>query len=481
MNRLLGFSVLLLLPLAGQAVAESVFLGPTEVELDRDAPPTCALPLEVPCFVGVDPGATGGVGDDRILLHQLIRSVGVRVDAGVPLAVVIDLQHGSVPITAFQQYSALDQEVDARTPAEVAAWFDLDLDEDGQHVLAPDFDDDAGAVYTWRRDWGWSDDFVNYTAVHLPYTTYARSTEDSLRRVAPWQTGCPVTFILGPAGCQAREIHTLLNGAADLTPDIVLGAEVQSAAVGTAGETTSLGRGGSEQGFRFQRSFEPGHQASLLPDIAVARPSDGDASIGPPRGSSQTHPRKEADSNVQATSVHPATGGQVVPLWLGVAAGSLAIVIASLFHRIVGSRVIEHPQRKVIRAFVANHPGCNVAAIAAHTGLDYKTTQHHLGLLRRAGLIHIGKLGRRRTVVRAAGTESDALQAALVRHVTRQRILAEVASTPGVKQSDLARQFSVAKSTLHAHVALLVRAGMLVNRQGKLWPSARPRAAQPHE
>jgi DNA-binding transcriptional ArsR family regulator len=464
---------LALVLLAPAASASSFDLGPATFTLVRDEPGQCISDLAL-CPAWHDPGPSSGLGDDEVTMYQTVHRADLHIEAApVDHRVSIDLAQTSFPHPAWITYRQVDGEFDALTPF-LADVHDVDVDEDGIHRTVISYDEQTGEVEPWSATFGWEPEFYNYTHLHVPYTTYTRSTDYVFQERPIYYKSCPSPWLLGDKACDVRQVHGAWPLIRNLTPNVRFGGEVHQ--VGVLLQSTveapgdvvaaALGVQGSVQGdgTLLQRPSDPrlprlhDEQGPLSP-VAAGRNPSSHASTSPALSGASAAPPVAQDAGLLLAA--------------GLAAGLLLAL--ALYHRLLGERVLDHPQRKAIRAFVAAHPGCDVASIAAHMGLDYKTARHHLEVLARAKLLRINQAGPRRTMVHLEGQAAEALHAHALRHTTRQRLWWAVQSNPGVRQAALAREFGIGRSTLHAHVRTMCRTGLLENRRGRLFAVEGPR------
>lgn len=321
-----------------------------------------------------------------------------------------------------------------------------------------------GALAPHETTTTWSEDFVTYDYIHVPYTTYPRST-DYLIDLPLFRDHCPVPWALGETGCPVR---TAFRGTTasfmDALPNLVFGAELQHITLEPGGPAKTATPQESAVAAAVALA---GHSGRPISEASPMLPSKGTDSLVASPAWQMRDDETFPSPGFAAASTEGSREETSLLLFLAIGV-ALPVVAYLLFHRIIGARVTDHPNRRAIQAFVAHHPGSDVAAIAAHLAVDYKTTLHHLAVLRRAKLIRVSRLGRRRTAVYAEGSQEEALQAAATRHETRQRIVWVVTTEPGLRQAVIARRLGVSKSTLHAHVATLELAGLVRNERGRV-------------
>jgi DNA-binding transcriptional ArsR family regulator len=466
--------VLSVLVFAPSVSAYSLDVGPLGLSVVREEPGRCAVDLE-PCPGWHDPGPTGEVGDDEVTLYQAIDRVELEVrTSAASHRVDVNLAESSVPHPLWRSYTEVDREFDALTPS-LEEVHDVDVDEGGIHRTGPTYDEQNAEVEPYSATLLWEPEFYNYTHLHVPYTTYTRSTDYFVQERPIYYKSCPSPWLLGDKACDVRQVHGAWPVIRNLTPNVRFGGEVhqvgvllQSSADAPGGVfAADLGVHGSVQGDGVLLTRSSDSRLSVLHD-EPSPPTPLNPGLNPSPHAS-TSPALAG-----ASAVPPVAQDTSLLLAAGLAAGLLLAL--ALYHRLLGERVLDHPQRKSIRAFVAANPGCDVASIAAHVGLDYKTARHHLEVLARAKLLRINQAGPRRTMVHLEGQAAEALHAHALRHTTRQRLLWAVQSSPGVRQAALAREFGIGRSTLHAHVRTMCRTGLLENRRGRLYAveGARP-------
>lgn len=448
------------------AAAETLDAGPLHLVVDRDPPGPCASVAGAPCLLAYSDGGSAGIGDDEVRMPQHVRAVAVALEApvGRPMGTSTDLRNGSVPLSAIPFLSGLDRQTDAVTPQSVAENFDVDLEGDGIHLHTWEYNPD-GQREEFHSVILWEDDLFNYTSVHVPYKTWDWSSDYFL--TLP-EFRCPGDFLIGRGPtCLINAPGALLLRAQDHLPNVVAGAEVHRAEAGVVPASGSS-------------DLVVGQAALDAPRSEVGRPgtSSGPPPVFPGVGE-RGGPRPSADwaladlpptaQEGSSTASVPFQAHERLDALL-LAALALPLLAALLYHRLRAQRVVDHPHRRSIQAFLAADPGADVARIAAHHGLDYKTTAHHIEVLRRLGLVRVVRLAAR-TVVFLTGAEREAITAAATRHATRQRVVWLVQSEPGIRQARVARRLGVGRSTLHAHVRVLVEARLVENRRGRLFPA----------
>lgn len=134
-----------------------------------------------------------------------------------------------------------------------------------------------------------------------------------------------------------------------------------------------------------------------------------------------------------------------------------------MFPRIRNGRVLECEVRARAYATVRAKPGVTIAEIARTIGVDFRTAEYHLRVLRELHLVEGLCLGSRRHFFQNGGTFSRERQEALalLRLPARRRICAHLDRNPGAGIRQLAPHTGLGRSTVHHHIRLLRRAGLL--------------------
>lgn len=468
---------LMLVVFAPPAVADlDETVGPVSVVLHRDEPAPC-LALPAPCVARYDPGPGPGLGDDAVHVEQMVSSAEVRVDAPAGQASEsVDLRHASVDDPLFPDYHALHGEVAPLVPAAIRNSFDLDATPGGLIVTTPAVYTTGRVVLSDTETWEWDDDYVNYTSVHVPYTTYPRDTDYVVEGTSVPLGVCPLSSVIGNAACAVTATRPVVLGVENVTPDVVLGVELDQieAHIGPQQGRAVFGRGSAPPSLQALR--EGAGPQHMLAE-GVARPARAaQAAEREPR----THaPALVADRPVIVADVSSSASAEslATPAFVALACLPLALL---LYHRITARRAAEQPQRHRILQLLREHPGCDVATLSRLLGLSYKSTSHHVRVLRRAGLIRVASHGRR-VIVSLTGSEERALRAVILEQPLRAAVAREVAGHPGIRQADLARRLGVGRSTLHRHVTTLRRAAVIEQRGHGFHPVVDAAGAQQPE
>jgi DNA-binding MarR family transcriptional regulator len=451
----------LLLPTAS---AQTFDAGPVHVEVQRDQPAPCFPTPDLPCLAWHDPGPSEGIADDIFHIEQNVHAVVVRADTDVlpPTAVIIDVANASVPNDLFPRLHDAHEAL-APIAGPVFAEVDADPQPDGIHMRFPQAHDDG--TYEFRRElrYLWYDPIVNYTHVHVPYKVDTRGTDYFIEGMSEF-FGCPLSEHIGDAACISAG-GSVIRSTQEVLPNVVFGAELHQARADigdpTLAEPTSeqaAGRGSASS----EAPFAPiaPAEASLVPVGALARVPGAPAAALP----QEIAVFETSSASVETLALqHPATSLAIALLLL-----TLPLALYALFHRIQGSRVIEHPTRHRIREHLREHPGCGMADLAHALSLDFKTVSHHVSVLARAGFVSVLRDGRD-YVLCLRGEETRAQRAALLAHPVRQGVMQAVHDAPGLRQSDLARKLGVSRSALHPHVRQLLRSGVLFREGSSLF------------
>lgn len=173
----------------------------------------------------------------------------------------------------------------------------------------------------------------------------------------------------------------------------------------------------------------------------------------------------------------PLSASRTTYAWgLGLVAAAAALFAASLnriprlprlvagwpfFSRLQESRLLDHPTRRALAAYVRAQPGVGYEEARLRLGLAAGTFDHHLHVLVRHGLARVEMaFGRARIFAAPEAAVSVELSGDLV----PERVLRLVAAEPGLRQVDVARRLDLPPTTVAHHATWLARGGRLERR-----------------
>jgi predicted transcriptional regulator len=442
--------------MSGAALAQA----PVDLEVDLGEQPDCVEPA--PCVVGYDAGLDPGVGDDTVELYQRIERVGVKVEAGIgPLfAVDVDLASASVEHGLGPQAGGVLDVFHTAYPSEVGAMVDVWVDEEGVGLRYPMLDSNDGHLFFYDSGLVWSDDFVNHTHLHVPYTTYVRDT-DYIMTVH----GCPlhvaVVLEYTNAACEAAGYMGLFAFLLAATPDVVFGAEAHEFSVlsvgrdrssaeeveGQHGVAWTLEDGDAPVHRNVLESFAAVVLESAVVDLAQAAP--GTSSSGP------------GDVRLSVQSPVPG-GGPGPPSWAVALVLLLALPLVWLYHRITGKRCLEHASRSALLDLARTQPGILMGEAARVLGCSFHTAEHHVRILKRSGELDALKVGRN-VAIYPLGSVPLKSRAALVhlRRGPQAAALRAIHLNVGIGLVELAALLGSNKSSTHAKLRRLQGHGLI--------------------
>lgn len=133
----------------------------------------------------------------------------------------------------------------------------------------------------------------------------------------------------------------------------------------------------------------------------------------------------------------------------------------SLFSRVEGQQLLEHPQRQRLHAAIEAQPGIHLKELQRQTGLAWGQTQHHMAKLVASGIIVAKPLGAY-TCYFPKGQDRHVMGAAgVLKADGARRLLQAIGGTVGLSMGQLSRQVGLTESTAHYHVKRLEAAGLV--------------------
>ncbi|AIY90962.1 winged helix-turn-helix transcriptional regulator [Geoglobus acetivorans] len=125
---------------------------------------------------------------------------------------------------------------------------------------------------------------------------------------------------------------------------------------------------------------------------------------------------------------------------------------------------LENRNRKRILEFVIKNPGVSLRDLERHLKMNRSTLRHHIEALEREGTVITIKAGKERLAFPLEylifnGRNLD--RKIVLRSDARKKILDVLSRNGGMRMSELANALEMSYKTLHYHVAVLQRAGLV--------------------
>jgi Mn-dependent DtxR family transcriptional regulator len=138
------------------------------------------------------------------------------------------------------------------------------------------------------------------------------------------------------------------------------------------------------------------------------------------------------------------------------------LLILPLFHRLTRPTSMEHPHRARLLDLARAEPGLLVADAARKLQVSYHTANHHMRMLKDFGHIEVVRAGRSVALYPAGTVPLRYRQPiAQLRRGPQGETLRLVMAHPGEGASQLARRMQIRKSSAHAKLKSLQRAGLI--------------------
>lgn len=159
-------------------------------------------------------------------------------------------------------------------------------------------------------------------------------------------------------------------------------------------------------------------------------------------------------------------GGVLLVAWrLGWAHRGLALL--ALWSRFASDELDEHPTRARILEALRQNPGVTTQDLAEIVELNSGTLLYHLEILSQFRLVSSQRIGRQRAWHVAQGAPPDPATLAALAVPARQRLLDLIENEPGTTPTLLAQTVGLSPATVHHHLQVLARAGLVeLRRQG---------------
>lgn len=212
-----------------------------------------------------------------------------------------------------------------------------------------------------------------------------------------------------------------------------------------------------------------------VPDLPVALPVQVPADLPvdlplvqrPEPAAAEAQPAPAGSSEGTIAGLPPAVA---VPVAAGGLAALLAFaarflgfgLVARLFSRIEGPRVLEHPARARLHALVGAQPGLTLEELRESAGLSWTTAVHHLRRLEGHGLVVSTQSGRRHRYY-LANTDAARHRTSLatLAPATAQRIARLVHDTPGLGQQQICDTLGLRGPAASKHLGRFATHGLV--------------------
>jgi hypothetical protein len=179
----------------------------------------------------------------------------------------------------------------------------------------------------------------------------------------------------------------------------------------------------------------------------------------------QATPMARAESPARTTEGTDSSpcSGTATPVYSGIAGASCRF---SGIRRIYPKNVLDHPERSAIYTTITEQPGIDLNGIAAEHGMNRETLRYHLDQLESATRVVVL---RDRGIVRYYENHGHytLLERKVLQHFwnpTGKRILALIASRPGITQSEVSTRVAVTPPTIRWYMNRFRKDGLITEQ-----------------
>lgn len=140
----------------------------------------------------------------------------------------------------------------------------------------------------------------------------------------------------------------------------------------------------------------------------------------------------------------------------------IVFVVLLLFFRISGRKAIEHQRRSTLLEHIKQNPGTHFREMSRTFCMKEGALTHHLSVLEREGFVRSKKF---------AGKKIYYLTGSAPMPKDVKEMIAElVVATPGITQSDIARELEISRMLVHYHVDRLLKEEVIFTKENGLYP-----------
>jgi len=151
-----------------------------------------------------------------------------------------------------------------------------------------------------------------------------------------------------------------------------------------------------------------------------------------------------------------------------VMAGSVLMILLALvvfsFTRIRSEELLKQKKRMAIYTYIIEHPGDHFRAVQRAVGLQIGVLSHHINILEKEQLIVSEQDGNNRRFY-AAGVKRSNGEVRLSR--VQENILKSIQATPGITQSEIAKDLGVNRKVVFYNVKFLSGSGIVTEQKLK--------------
>jgi len=149
-------------------------------------------------------------------------------------------------------------------------------------------------------------------------------------------------------------------------------------------------------------------------------------------------------------------------------AGAVLIILIALvifsFTRIRSEELLKQKKRMVIYTYIIEHPGDHFRAVQRAVGMQIGVLSHHINILEKEQLIVSEQDGNNRRFY-AAGVKRSNGEVRLSR--VQENILKSIQATPGITQSQIAKDLGVNRKVVFYNVKFLSGSGIVTEEKVK--------------